>query len=123
MRCAARLSRRLPTLSLLHGYRDSANLYFVIASFGDKATADLFHGVASKAARQWSEIEKVALRKLDMVNAAHVLDDLKVPPGNRLEALKGDLAGYHSIRINQQFRVVFRWKDGAAHEVRIVDYH
>ena len=66
---------------------------------------------------------KVARRKLDMVNAAHALDDLKVPPGNRLEGLKGNLAGKHSIRINDQWRVVFRWQDGAAHEVRIADYH
>jgi toxin HigB-1 len=107
----------------LHGYRVSANLFFVIASFKDKATADLFHGVASREARQWKAIEAVAVRKLDMVNAAAVLDDLKVPPGNRLEALKGTLAGYHSIRVNQQFRVVFKWRDGAAHEVSIVDYH
>lgn len=95
----------------------------MIASFGDAATADFFHGVASKLARKWQDVAKVALRKLDMVNAAYVLDDLKVPPGNRLEALKGDLKGYHSIRINQQWRVVFQWKDGAAHEVSIVDYH
>ena len=58
-----------------------------------------------------------------MVNAAEVLDDLKVPPGNRLEAFKGDLAGYHSIRINQQWRIVFKWKDGAAHQVTIADDH
>lgn len=58
-----------------------------------------------------------------MVNAAQVLDDLKVPPGNRLEALKGDREGTHSIRINGQWRAVFRWKDGAAHEVSIADYH
>ena len=95
----------------------------MILSFGDDATADLFHGIASKPARKWRDIAKVALRKLDMVNAAHVLDDLKVPPGNRLEALKGDRKGYHSIRINQQWRVVFQWKDGAALEVSIVDYH
>jgi proteic killer suppression protein len=57
-----------------------------------------------------------------MVNAAAVLDDLKVPPGNKLEALKGDRAGYHSIRINQQWRIVFRW-DSGAHEVTIEDYH
>jgi len=95
----------------------------VIATFGDESTADFFHGVASKGARQWRDIASVAHRKLDMVNAAHVLNDLKVPPGNRLEGLKGGLKGYHSIRINQQWRVVFRWKDGAAYEVSIVDYH
>jgi toxin HigB-1 len=96
----------------------------VIATFAAGATADLFHGVDSARVRRWSaEVQKVARRKLDMVNAAAILDDLKVPPGNRLEALKGDLKGYHSIRINDQWRVVFRWKDGLAHEVRITDYH
>lgn len=58
-----------------------------------------------------------------MLNAAHELRDLMVPPGNRLEALKGTLAGSHSIRINDQFRIMFPWKDGNAHDVRITDYH
>ena len=95
----------------------------MIYSFADNPTADLFHGIDSVRARRWAAIAKLALRKLDMMNAAVKLDDLKVPPGNRLEALKGDLAGYHSIRINDQWRVVFKWKDGAAHEVKIDDYH
>jgi len=64
----------------------------------------------------------VALRKLDFLNAAHTLDDLRSPPGNRLEALRGDLAGYHSLRINDQWRIVFRWSSGA-HDVRIADDH
>jgi proteic killer suppression protein len=94
-----------------------------IVSFDDAATEDLFHGVNSSKARSIpADVAKVALRKLDMVNAAHVLDDLRVPPGNRLEALKGALAGYHSIRINQQWRIVFRWDNGAQ-EVMIKDYH
>lgn len=93
----------------------------MIASFGDTKTADFYNGEAGKFS--WANAESVAHRKLDMVNAAQALDDLKVPPGNRLEALKGNLAGYHSIRINDQFRVVFKWKEGAAHEVRITDYH
>ena len=95
----------------------------VIYSFADNPTADLFHGIDSARARRWAAIAKLARRKLDMMNAAVKLNDLKVPPGNRLEALKGDLAGYHSIRINDQWRVVFKWKDGAAHEVKIDDYH
>jgi proteic killer suppression protein len=96
----------------------------MISSFADGATADFFHGVDSARARRWAAIEKkIAHRKLDMMNAAAKLDDLKVPPGNRLEALKGNLAGYHSIRINDQWRIVFKWRDGAAHEVRIDDYH
>jgi len=61
--------------------------------------------------------------KLDILNAARSLDDLRSPPGNRLEILKGDFAGLHSIRINQQWRIVFRWQDSNAHEVSIVDYH
>ena len=96
----------------------------MIASFGDVATEDFFHGRDTKRARSIPrDIASVAHRKLDAVHAAVVLDDLKVPPGNRLEALKGNLAGRHSIRINQQWRVVFRWENGAAHEVTIADYH
>ena len=61
--------------------------------------------------------------KLDVLNAAQVLEDLRSPPGNRLEALHGDLRGFHSIRINNQWRIIFRWQTSEAHEVRIVDYH
>lgn len=68
-------------------------------------------------------MQKAARRKLDMLNAALNLDDMRAPPGNRLEALRGNLAGHHSIRVNDQWRVVFRWKDGAAHDVKIDDYH
>jgi proteic killer suppression protein len=96
----------------------------VIVSFSDAATGDFFHGRDTKRARRFPhDIAKVAHRKLDAISAATTLDDLKVPPGNRLEALKGNLAGSHSIRINQQWRIVFQWKDGAAHGVKIDDYH
>jgi toxin HigB-1 len=96
----------------------------MIASFGDSTTEDIFHGRSTKRARTFpSDLLKVAGRKLDAINAAGALDDLRVPPGNRLEALKGNLSGYHSIRINQQWRIVFRWEGGAAHEVKIDDYH
>lgn len=96
----------------------------MILDFGDAGTEELFHGENTKAARRIPVlIWKTACRKLDMLNAAHELRDLMAPPGNRLEALRGDLAGKHSIRINGQFRVVFRWKDGNAHEVQIRDYH
>ena len=96
----------------------------MIESFGDGATEDLFHGRKTKRTRALpADLVKVALRKLDMLNAAHRLEDLKAPPANRLEGLKGSWAGFHSIRINDQFRVVFRWKDGHAAEVRVVDYH
>lgn len=96
----------------------------MILDFGDQATEDLFHGVNSKAARRIPQtLWDVAHRKLDLLNAVHVLRDLQVPPGNRLEALKGSLAGFHSIRVNDQFRLVFRWAEGQARHVRITDYH
>ena len=96
----------------------------MIASFGDKATEALFHGSPVKDFRRLPPpILKVALRKLDMLNAATVLRDLKSPPNNHLEALEGDLIGFHSIRVNDQWRIVFRWKGSEAFEVRIADYH
>ena len=96
----------------------------MIASFRDAATEALFHGEHGKAVRRIPpDIRSVAARKLDMLNAARELGDLRAPPGNRLEALKGDLKGKHSIRINDQWRIVFRWEDGHAHEVWITDYH
>ncbi len=96
----------------------------MIVSFGDSGTEALYHGLRTKRVRRFPrEIWRVACRKLDMIQYAHALKDLRVPPGNRLEALKGDRRGFHSIRINEQWRVVFRWHDGAAHEVSIVDYH
>jgi len=96
----------------------------VIESFGNKATEDLFHGRKTRRTRSFpADLLATALRKLDMINAAHRLEDLKAPPANRLETLKGDLAGRHSIRINDQFRIVFRWSAGNASEVSIVDYH
>ena len=70
-----------------------------------------------------SNLFRVAVRKVAMLQAAHTLDDLRVPPANRLEALKGNRAGQHSIRINDQWRICFRWRDGDAHDVEIVDYH
>jgi len=96
----------------------------VIESLGDEATGDLFHGRKTRRTRGLpSDLLKVALRKLDMLNAAHRIEDLTAPPANRLEALKGNWAGFHSIRINDLLRIVFRWKDGQASGVKIVDYH
>ncbi len=96
----------------------------MIISFGKRATADLFHGRPTRHVRRIpSQIRPIALRKLDMLNAAHSLEDLRSPPGNRLEILKGDLAGFHSIRINNQWRIVFRWDGLNAHDVEIIDYH
>ncbi len=88
------------------------------------SSEDLYHGrKTSRIRRIPLAIRSGALRKLDMVNAAHLLDDLRAPPGNRLEALRGDRQGWHSIRVNDQWRIVFRWQKGAAHEVLLEDYH
>ena len=96
----------------------------MIASFGDRATEDLYHGAHSARGRRIpQQIWRIACRKLDMIEYAEVLRDLLVPPGNRFEALKGDMSGFHSIRVNDQWRIVFQWRGGGAHDVSIVDYH
>ena len=96
----------------------------MIAGFGDKQTEDLFHGRRTGRTRRYPpEITRIALSKLDSLNAAASVLDLRSPPGNRLEALKGDLQGFHSIRVNQQCRIIFRWESSDAHEVRLIDYH
>lgn len=96
----------------------------MIQSFADAATEDLFNGRDSKAARTIGKaVWPVVTRKLDMVNAAGTLDDLKAPPGNRLEALKGNQKGRHSVRVNQKLRITFRFEGGNAHDVRCEDYH
>lgn len=96
----------------------------MIQSFGDRATEDLFHGVSSARAHRFpSNIVDAALLKMDIPNAATSLNDLRSPPGNRLKALRGDLAGYHSIRINAQWRIIFRWAGSNCSDVKIVDYH
>jgi toxin HigB-1 len=96
----------------------------MIASFGDRATEDLFHGRSTARARRFpSDVVDVALVKLDSLNGAASTLDLRSPPGNRLEALKGELKGFHSIRVNDQWRLVFRWQGNDAHEVRLTDSH
>jgi proteic killer suppression protein len=96
----------------------------LIVSFGDKVTEDLFHGRASAKVRRMShEVQRAALVKLDTLNAASSLLDLTSPPGNRLEMLKGDLRSSYSIRVNDQWRLVFRYENTNAHEVRLTDYH
>lgn len=96
----------------------------MIVSFADRPTEDLYHGRPTSRARRFpSDIVGLALVKLDVLNGAGAMLDLKSPPGNRLEALKGDLKGFHSIRVNDQWRVVFRWKNNGAHDVRLMDYH
>jgi toxin HigB-1 len=93
----------------------------VIRSFGSAATSRLWSRQRSRDLDP--RIERVALRKLVMLDAAEVLDDLRVPPGNRLEALRGERAGQHSIRINQQWRICFAWTAAGPENVEIVDYH
>ncbi len=88
-------------------------------AFADRDTERLF---GDNAVRRFGAIERVARRKLYLLDAASRLEDLRVPPGNRLEALRGDRAGQHSVRINDKWRICFRW-DGGAHDVEIVDYH
>jgi proteic killer suppression protein len=97
----------------------------VLKSFSDDGTRDIFDGTNSRQARAAlpRELWSVAARKLDRLSFAQTLDDLRVPPGNRLEELKGNFRGKYSIRINDQFRIVFRFREGNAFEVEIVDYH
>ena len=97
----------------------------MIRSFGDRGTEDVFNGVDSRAARRAcpSSLWPVARRKLDQLDATVSLEALRVPPGNQLEALKGDRRGQFSIRINAQFRVCFTWTADGPQAVEIVDYH
>ena len=94
----------------------------MIASFGDRETERLYNSRA-RPARFPPDLVKPALRKLDLLNAAQDVIDLRVPPGNRLEQLKGDLRPFWSIRVNDQWRIIFRWVAGNALDVRILDYH
>lgn len=102
----------------------SCSLAWLIRSFRDETTADLFRERNTRAARRIPrELWRGVQRKLKLLDAAGRLDDLLVPAGNRLEALQGDQAGRHSIRINDQYRVTFRWESGHAYEVCVEDYH
>jgi proteic killer suppression protein len=93
----------------------------MIKGFADSETQKLFGGRLPK--KLPTQIHRVALRKLLVLDAADVLQDLRIPPGNRLEKLKGNRKGQYSIRINDQWRICFSWRDGDAYEVEIVDYH
>jgi toxin HigB-1 len=100
----------------------------MIQSYGDRGTEVLHRGARNARdrrllARYPPEIVATARRKLDLIDSAQRLGDLRVPPGNRLEALHGDLTGYYSIRINDQWRIIFRWEGSDASEVTVVDYH
>ena len=92
----------------------------MIKSFGDKPTEALF---ADQFVREFQGIARAAKRKIEMLNAASRLEDLLIPPSNRLERLRGSMREFHSIRVNDQWRVVFKWIDGNANEVRVTDYH
>ena len=97
----------------------------MIRSFADSGTEDIFNGLNTRSARAvcprvlWA----IAVRKLDQLDSVEKMEELRIPPGNHLEALSGDRRGQHSIRINRQYRVCFRWSEGDPREVRIEDYH
>jgi proteic killer suppression protein len=97
----------------------------MIVSFADQGTADIFNGINSRTARKICPISlwKIAGRKLDQLDSVTMLDELRIPPGNRLEALKGEREGQYSIRINSQYRLCFTWSDAGPDHVLIVDYH
>lgn len=93
----------------------------MILSFADKQTERIWNGEVSR--RLPTEIQSIARRKLRMINNARRLDDIRIPPANRLEALKGDMKGQHSIRVNDQWRICFRWSNAGVTDVQVVDYH
>ncbi|MGH7718405.1 MAG: type II toxin-antitoxin system RelE/ParE family toxin [Gemmatimonadaceae bacterium] len=116
-RACARRSSSISTLSVI--------IHIVIRSFADVATEHLFNGVDSRHARAAcpSELWPAVRRKLTQINRVRDLRELAIPPGNRLERLAGDRRGQHSIRVNEQYRICFRWEDGYADEVEVTDYH
>jgi len=93
----------------------------MIISFGNKESEKIWNGIVSKKLPR--EIQEVTRRKLRMINNSIDINDLRIPPANRLEKLKGDLKEFYSIRINHQWRIIFRWENGNAFEVEILDYH
>lgn len=93
----------------------------IIKLFGNKETEKIYLGIASK--RYPPDIQQIARRKLKMLHASQNLKDLRIPPANRLEKLKGNLSSYHSIRVNQQWRIIFIWYENDALDVQLVDYH
>jgi len=97
----------------------------MIQSFKDQGTEDIFNGLKSKAARGTCPevLWNIAVRKLDLLDAAESLADLRIPPGNRLERLSGNRQGQHSVRINDRYRICFHWTDNGPEQVTIVDYH
>lgn len=94
-----------------------------IQSFGDRSTQEFFADGRLRKGAKWASVAKIVERKLDILDYAERLDDLRSPPGNRLEALRGEWAGWYSIRVNRQWRVVFRWTNSGPERVRVIDYH
>jgi toxin HigB-1 len=115
----------LSRASFRHQHGCRAIMLFMIESFKNSGTEDIFDGVNSKAARKLcpESIWRVAVRKLDQIDSVITIDELAVPPGNHLEKLTGDRVGQYSIRINDQYRICFEWSESDAEEVEIVDYH
>ncbi len=97
----------------------------MIQSFFDQGTEDIFNGLSSKTARRTcpTNLWRVVARKLEQLDSVESLEDLRIPPGNRLEALRGTRNGQHSIRVNDQYRICFIWQEGGPQQVEIVDYH
>lgn len=97
----------------------------LIISFKDQGSEDIYHGRRTQRSRKKlpESLRQIAIRKLDMMNAAYKIEDLKVPPGNRLETLRGKYHGFYSIRINNQYRIIFKWTARGAEVVEIIDYH
>lgn len=102
------------------GYYSKKSI-IMIKNFGNKITEKIFNGERVKQVS--SELEKGVIKKLDMINFVTGLEQLRIPPGNRLDKLSGDLAGFYSIRINDQFRIIFKWVNDHAYEVQLMDYH
>lgn len=100
---------------------DVSNVKDTIVNFGNKETEKIWDGIVSNKLPR--EIQEIARRKLRMINNSIDITDLRIPPANRLEKLKGDLKEFHSIRINNQWRIIFKWENGNAFEVEILDYH
>ncbi|MHB1274638.1 MAG: type II toxin-antitoxin system RelE/ParE family toxin [Candidatus Humimicrobiaceae bacterium] len=94
-----------------------------IQSFSDKDTEDFFNSGHVRKGIGWASVSRIVRRKLDILHYASELKDLKVMPGNRLEILKGNLKGYYSIQINDQWRLIFKWSDSGVNDVSITDYH
>jgi len=94
-----------------------------IQSFSDKNTEEFFITGKIKKGIGWVSVNNIVKRKLDMLHYAAKLKDLKAPPGNKLEELKGNLKGFYGIRINERWRIIFRWKEAGPSDVRIIDYH